>query len=305
MRTTRTTRTMRTTSAARTTRSPAILACLAAATLLAASACGDSGPSTVITDRELPDNPDPPPSTFAAIDHVTDADYDQLVVEVDFVTERGPDDTALTDVQAALDRMVADGHLAKSAGASFALDDTIAAGDPDKVWTFAELSAMSAAYRDRDLPADASSIHVLYVDGHYEGDTAQGSVLGFAWGGSWIVMLKDNITRACSNSSVLQGPLLGGLRERVCARAEASVLLHELGHIFGLVNNGVPMVEDHEDPDHAKHDVDPDCLMYWAIERSGAVDIVAQRFIGGGEPTLGFCDASLADLAAAIAEARR
>lgn len=278
---------------------------LAAAFLLAATACGDGGPSTPIVDRELPDNPDPPPSSFTAADHVTDADYDRLVIEVDFVTERGPHGTALSDVQAALDRMVADGHLAKSAGAAFALDDAIPAGDPDKVWTFAELSAMSAAYRDYDLSDDASAIHILYVDGRYEGDTDQGSVLGFAWGGSWVVMLKDNITRACASSSVLGGPLLSGLRDRVCARAEASVLLHELGHIFGLVNNGTPMVEDHEDPDHAKHDVDPDCLMYWAIERSGAVDIVAQRFVGGGEPTLGFCDASLADLAAAIAEARR
>jgi len=280
-------------------RSVALALALALAFALAVpvASCGsDSGPSTA-TDvgLDVPANPNPPKSDFGAADHVSAAQYTRLVFEVDFVTGKGPNGTALSEVQEALDRMRADGQLAKPDGVEFALDDVVDASPSGRVWTYEELRAVAQAYRDRPVPADASVIHVLYVDGSYEDDTVQGTVLGFAYGGDWLVMLRDNIDEACASSTVLTSPLLAPLREKVCARTEASVLLHEIGHLFGLVNNGAAMVVDHEDPEHRAHDVDPSCLMYWAIQRSGAVDLIAERF-KTGTPTLGFCAPSLADL---------
>ncbi|PKN54841.1 MAG: hypothetical protein CVU56_24390 [Deltaproteobacteria bacterium HGW-Deltaproteobacteria-14] len=267
--------------------------------LALAAGCGDGGATGGgdVSGRDVPDNPDPPRSSFTAEDHVSGAEFSKLTIEVDFVTQRGPDGTALSELQAALDQLRADGQLAKPGGVEFVLDDVLDPSPADKVWTLGELQALAQGYRDHPLDATAAAIHVLYVDGHYQDDTAQGTVLGFAYGGSWMVMFKDNITDACASSTVISGPVLSGLRDKICSRAEATVLLHELGHLFGLVNNGTPMVVAHEDPDHAKHDADKDCLMYWAIERSTAVDIVAEGFVGG-TPQLGFCATSLADLEA-------
>jgi hypothetical protein len=47
---------------------------------------------------------------------------------------------------------------------------------------------------------------------------------------------------------------------------EQVTLIHEIGHAIGLVNNGLPMVEAHQDADHGAHCNNPDCVMYWANE---------------------------------------
>jgi len=267
---------------------------------LAGSGCGaDDGAATPdVSHLELPPNPSPPPSAFVARDHVAGDRFTQLVIEIDYVTGRAPDEGALDELRAALASLVAEGYLAKPDGVSIVIDEVIPAAPEGTVYRFVDLRAIAEAYRNVPVPAGASSIYALYADGSYEADGGGGRVLGFAWGGSWMVMMSDNIAAACEGSSVLQGPLLGALRGRICARVEAMVFLHELGHLFGLVDNGIPMVEDHADPDHPAHTRDPNCLMYWQIPRSSAVDGIAQRFLGGGEPPLGFCPPSLADLAA-------
>lgn len=42
---------------------------------------------------------------------------------------------------------------------------------------------------------------------------------------------------------------------------ETATLNHEFGHLFGLVNLGSPMVNDHEDPEARRHCNVPGCLM--------------------------------------------
>ncbi|MCA9516817.1 MAG: hypothetical protein KC635_17870 [Myxococcales bacterium] len=279
------------------------LTALALASL--APACGDDGGGGAQTADvgylDVPDNVDGPPSDFGAADMVTAAKYGRIQVEIDQMTGKGPASQALTDLEAALDAMIADGHLDKPGGVDFVTDETLPTSG-GVVHTFAELDTVGRAYRNLAVPAGSASIHVLYVDGSYEDDSGSSRVLGFAYGGSFMVMFKDSITSGCASSSVLA--LFPLIRDRICARVEATVFLHELGHLFGLVNNGTPMVDDHQDDAHGAHDVDPDCLMYWQIDGTKAVDIVGQRFSGGGEPDLGFCPASLADLDAAIARTR-
>ena len=41
---------------------------------------------------------------------------------------------------------------------------------------------------------------------------------------------------------------------------EASGIVHESGHLMGLVDGGVPMVVPHEDSTSAFHDKDPACV---------------------------------------------
>jgi hypothetical protein len=78
---------------------------------------------------------------------------------------------------------------------------------------------------------------------------------------------------------------------------EETTLIHEIGHAVGLVNAGVPMVEDHEDEEHPGHDVSDECLMYWQNEQSsGALDFVLEQLLGSSDDQILFCEASLNDV---------
>lgn len=58
----------------------------------------------------------------------------------------------------------------------------------------------------------------------------------------------------------------GGIRRPSKSNLETTVVLHEMGHLLGLVNVGSEMVEPHEDESYDHHCDNEDCLMYWAIE---------------------------------------
>ena len=47
---------------------------------------------------------------------------------------------------------------------------------------------------------------------------------------------------------------------------EATVFRHEFGPVWGLVNNGTPMEEDHQDDANGAHCTKEACVMYYAIE---------------------------------------
>ncbi len=238
------------------------------------------------------------PSRIGPLDLITGQSYGGLRVRIDHVEGRAPDPQALDLVRDALTDLVAGGQLTKPAGIELVLDEVLPAGtDTDAVRTFDELATTLEDHAGPDVEGSFAVIHALWTDGRYEGDSDSGTVLGFAWGGNKLVMLADNIDRACA--ATLGGPLGAGLDDSLCEAAEGSVLLHELGHLFGLVNNGLPMVADHQDPDHGHHDANDECLMYWAMETSSVTDRIAAT-VGLQGPRLKEFDAACkADLAAA------
>ena len=231
------------------------------------------------------------------LDLLTDEWHGGLRVEIDYVAGSGPDPEALDRVNAALAELVAGGQITKPSGIELVLDDELPAGDPDAVHTFGDLTDVIEANRGPHEDGDFVVIHALYTDGHYEQDGQGGGViLGFAYGANNLVMMHDNIQRACDN--VLAGPLGLGMGESLCEAAEGTVLMHEIGHLFGLVNNGLPMVADHQDTDHGRHDTDEDCLMYFAAERDSMVEGIAGAAGIGGPQIKSFDAACKADMAA-------
>ncbi len=160
--------------------------------------------------------------------------------------------------------------------------DEVAARD----WTLAELEAEVVA-REQPVDAGIAAIEVLVVRGDYVDND---DVLGLSWEWSRIVLFADALEAACASAG--GGGGAGDVGDRVCEASWATILRHEAGHVLGLVNKELPMVADHEDPEHEHHDPDPDCLMYWSWDRSDVSGKVADE-------DLELCPASLADLAAA------
>ena len=117
-------------------------------------------------------------------------------------------------------------------------------------------------------------IHILYLNGEFEDNE---NTLGLAYKGSSFAMFQEKIEDAA---------FLFISAEDI----EKSVLVHEYGHLLGLVNMGYTSPHDHEDPEHPHHSNNEESVMYWAIESQ---DFYNQL---DGEPPNNFDSYDLDDL---------
>ncbi|KIG19300.1 Membrane metalloprotease [Enhygromyxa salina] len=214
--------------------------------------------------------------------------YPRLVIELDST----PGFEARAEVAEDIVTLFS-GMLDKPAGIEIVWDDEITPKG-DGAWTPADRSQAASEHRNLEIPDDAVKVHVMFVDGHAaEDEEMSGAILGYAWG-STIMMFKDTIQSNC------MAAILGPLQDQLCREAEYLIWAHEFGHVIGLVDNGLPMVEDHRDPnpDHGDHDANADCVMYWAYSSTDALDSILDRLINM-QPPVEFDDACLADIDAA------
>lgn len=197
------------------------------------------------------------------------------VFEVDAVGTRTLEDSSMTGIIEVLEQLVD-----KPGGIRFETDDTL---EGKLLWSDNDLFEIARSSFDDAGGPDTLTTHVMLLDG--QPPTAD--VLGLSWDRTHVALFTDVIVSYCT-----AGP---GDPTRICPEMERSILLHEIGHQIGLVNSGLPMVSDHEDPEHAGHDVNPDCLMYWAYERGALGQRIQQQ---GPNASLDFDAACLADIQA-------
>lgn len=117
-------------------------------------------------------------------------------------------------------------------------------------------------------------LHVLFLRGNLKGND---EVLGVAVRGDVLAIFSDSVAAAGT-------PLVSG------RAIEEAVLMHELGHLLGLVDLALDTGRD--DPEHPGHSRNSESVMYWAVESS----LVTQVLSGG--PPRDFDRQDLADLAA-------
>ena len=95
------------------------------------------------------------------------------------------------------------------------------------------------------------------------------------------------------------GTSLAALPTDACEVAERNVWAHEMGHVIGLVDNGIGQQVPHRDAEHGRHDNSENCLMYWAYERPQLFDLLVSRLTTGAPADVDFCPNCWADLSAA------
>ena len=209
--------------------------------------------------------------------------FTKLVLEVDYVDGYAPLDEAEQELLERI-RPVVD----KPDGIEIVRDEKIVSRGEDHEWTFAELQQVAGETNNLSVGSNTLKMHVLFVDGHYAEDSSDSKVLGVAWANENITIFKKTIRSNC------QGPLGG---DRLCRYAEASIWTHEVGHVLGLVDNGVPVQSNHHDVEHGHHCNRDSCVMYYAYEGTKVMDVIRDR-LGGGEATLDFGPDCKADLQA-------
>jgi len=212
-------------------------------------------------------------------DYLDDATYTRLLVEVDYVRGAKPSQAALDMLEARLNE-----RLSKPGGIEIRLDDELAPGGGTR--SINQIARLEDRHRDAYKGDGRAVFYVLYVDGRSDADTRDSFVLGAAYSGSSVVMFQDAIREAAKGLPLATAP---------ASSIEKAVLVHELGHILGLVNNHLPMVRPHEDPQHRTHSSSSNSVMFWAVERSNIVNLLGGRT----EPPNQFDQDDIADMRAA------
>jgi predicted Zn-dependent protease len=191
--------------------------------------------------------------------------YDQLVIEVQYVTGFAPSQQAVNNLTGLLQ-----GYLNKPVGISV---EQKAVSSPGKAnYSLADIKDFESHNRTQLTKDKKLTAYVFFADGDYaETASSSSKVLGIAYRSGSIVIFEKTIKS-----------FSGGLTQPPTATLESIVMEHEFGHLLGLVNNGSNMQTAHQDTANGKHCSNQNCLMYYLAETS---DVVA-NITGGNVPPL-------------------
>jgi hypothetical protein len=222
---------------------------------------GDGGSVTDFDSEAAPGD-----SARAFLD---DRQFSVLRFEIDYMEGYKPTSDALDSLKTSLNA-----HLSKS---SIKVDETSsipAAGQG--AYTADDIRALEADHRDHYTRAESDTLwaYFLVVDGKFE----QENVLGIAYYNTSMAFFGETIDEVSGG--------LGPSKMEV----EATVFRHEVGHNLGLVNNGIPMQQDHQDDGNGHHCTNEQCVMYYSIETTDYFSNLFDGTIPGFEQ---FCTADM------------
>jgi predicted Zn-dependent protease with MMP-like domain len=193
-------------------------------------------------------------------DLLSSKDYQLWVVEIDAVQGMTPAQSSLDLLRSRLVE-VAD----KPQGIELRADDTLPARGG--VWTSRDVIDIARSSADFDTGDGTVVTHLLFLDGRFEVENVLGVAIGHDTIAIFSKVIRDNCTTI---NGCLSGP------ESVFR----AVLVHEFGHAMGLVDNGIGMVRNHEDPEHPGHSSNSNSVMYYAVETTNVFNLFR-----GGPPT--------------------
>lgn len=127
------------------------------------------------------------------------------------------------------------------------------------VVSVADITSFTDKNRTAYTDGNRITVYIYITDANFD----KANVVGIAYRNTSVCLFGKTIE---SNS--------GGINQASRVKVESGVLLHEIGHILGLVNNGTGMVTPHEDNDNRAHCTNTNCLMYYTIETTGLMNML-------------------------------
>lgn len=171
--------------------------------------------------------------------------FTKIVLEIAFVAGREPTDSAVSHSRDVLKEVTGKAVSVQT--------HEIPPGDDS--YSAGEIRDLSRS-REAESSPPTGSIWIAYLNGSFSDDD---QALGVAAAATVAAIFPDQIATL---SSLL---VAGGI--------EKAVILHEVGHLLGLVNIGYESKIDHEDPDHPNHSRNKGSVMFWAVETLSVRDI--------------------------------
>lgn len=197
-----------------------------------------------------------------AKEFLSKSEYTSLLVEIDHEPNAAPESLTLSSLRSNLEAI-----LDKPGGVEIRTAVDVSSGG-GKV-SFSKIRDLEDGARDHFKANKQAVLYVMFLSAGSSEDTNNGRVLGASYSGSSIVMFKENIKQARANCQA-QSPL--GVGCPSVATLEEAVMIHELGHILGLVNNGIPMQTAREDAQHEGHSTNQKSVMYWAVDSGNIIN---------------------------------
>jgi hypothetical protein len=226
------------------------------------------------------------PGQATAAKIIQDSPCTEWVIEIDFVTGHGPNAQALVMLK---DRM---SELVNKEAIRIVTDETNLPGRD--TWTDAAVRDLEESTRDQSSTSNTVVTHLLYLDGEFENP----GVAGFAVGSQFAVIFNEKLRSASQDDQALD--LIGTTHLEM----EQAVLIHEFGHVLGLVNGQTPQQSQHEastcDTGNGpkadqRHSINRNSVMYCAVESTDALTGI----FGDSAPPNDFDREDRADICAA------
>lgn len=178
--------------------------------------------------------------------------FTSMVVEIDYEAGYKPL-TSSTDML--LERL--ESVCAKPNGITLEFEEVTF--DQEGAWSDTDVRSHAWAAKSGDVQdGDVLRWQLIFPEGEHDQD----GVLGVAVDASSVALFGDTIQDA-------DGPFGRPSVEDV----ENSVIVHEVGHLLGLVNLVYTSPVDHEDDEHPGHSSNDDSVMYWAVNSADLANV--------------------------------
>jgi hypothetical protein len=233
-----------------------LLPCLCVCLVLAAG-CSSDGDDAPVSPA------------YMARNYLRDTPYANLRVEVDYVAGYPPRQAALNLLRQRLIERCNKNQV------TVLIDDAIP--NTQSRYDLKDITNLETIYRDAWSAGNTAILYVLYLNGSSTFDTPTTKTLAHTFQSSAIAVFKESIDASATATIT-------------ATEIESSVLIHETGHLLGLVNNGTTMVLDHEERHSPFHCTQPGCVMHFELETTDFLTLVT-----GALPD-DFCDLCKADL---------
>ena len=136
--------------------------------------------------------------------------------------------------------------------------NTLALPHKKSVHSLKEIKELENLHRAIEITEEVFSIYIIYLNGSYSKNDPKYPTLGLTFSSSSIAIFKEQI-------DTVEPPIKAGKKNEKNRDLERAVLLHELGHLLGLVGSYGEPVVPHEDIAHAGNCANTDCVMHYSV----------------------------------------
>ncbi|MGB5553467.1 MAG: hypothetical protein WBM83_02330 [Flavobacteriaceae bacterium] len=178
--------------------------------------------------------------------------FDKMIVEIAFVTGFKPTQEAMTAFIEFLQK-----HTFKQ---QIELVYKELSSPGEETLTLQEIADLETDNRTAYTNGTTIAIYIYFADAPSDDDDDEEGLvtLGAVYRNTSMIIHENTIRNLAS-----QSPLISN------AAVETATLNHEFGHLFGLVDLGSPMVNEHEDVDGTNHCDQEGCLMRAELQFGG------------------------------------
>ena len=222
-------------------------------------------------------------------DYIRGQTYSNLTIELDTVPSFAPSVTIRSQVESSLGEV-----LEKSGGVTVDADNFLDSVGSNHIWTNASLLSLAESNYNLEVPANTIKMHTLFVDGAYVSDTNASKTLVLKLNEIHLVVFIETIETACTGGINKALPQVD--RENLCTLLTAGTWLHGLGRLLGLVNDGLPMVGNHEDLTHKGYSANENSVMHKSFESLPLMERYRDRVLAGNLDVISFDNACIADI---------